>query len=178
MGDELSKAVYGIGHKINYKPSEIKLVYTGQWKEYIETINEKVEKRIKYDPDIAIVQIPALSNQGYIDLATSPIEDITDLMNTPYFQLGCPRIMGSSLYVSTGFITGLVTSYLRLNTGIDIVSNAEGRSGNSGGPLVNKEGDLIGIHHSRYDKDGQGVATPVMEGSNVYELASLDQYFQ
>lgn len=169
MGDQLSKAVYGLGHLIHYKPTDIKLVFTGNWREYYE--------KIIYDPDIAIIQIPALSNQGCIDLANEPLNE--DIGSTLFFTIGNPEIMNDGLRVSTGIITSTLTYFDHFPiTGPFLTSDAETRSGNSGGPFINEDGNLLAIHVSRQRDSVYEHCIPVWKGSRVYEMARLDQYFQ
>ncbi len=124
-------------------------------------------KLINYDPetDLALIKIPATR-----DLPVIPVGTSSDLLRgETVIAIGNP--FGYNHTVTVGIISGLhrdiavngTQQYLDL-----IQTNADINPGNSGGPLLNAEGDVIGINVAvRIGAQGIGFAIPIDKSLEV-----------
>lgn len=85
--------------------------------------------------DLALIEIPELAGRPYIPLAGEPAR-----VGEIVFGIGCPQVMASERVCSAGSIKELSEDMIR--------SDTEFRIGNSGGPLVNENGELLGVSTS------------------------------
>lgn len=93
---------------------------------------------IDKEQDLALVQVHAGRTLPTVGLATEPPNE-----GAACFVLGFPLIdrMGASIKVTQGIVSGTG----RQGVGADIVVDAKVNPGNSGGPLLDKYGRVIGI---------------------------------
>jgi hypothetical protein len=120
----------------------------------------KVSKILGYDKDldIAILSVP-VSNKSSLKLSTFKAET-GDAIYT----------IGSSLGLEGTFTNGIVTNPSRIFENVDYIQiNAAISPGNSGGPLLNAYGEVIGINSMQYDY-GQNLNFAI----NIQQLYAID----
>ncbi len=112
------------------------------------------------DLDLAILKLD--SNRDDFPAATlGDYEDITIGEGVIALGFPFPTDLGEELSVSSGIVSSLRSS-LSFVDGEFIQTDAAINSGNSGGPLVNLKGEVIGINTLVYtDGEGLGFAIPV-----------------
>ena len=137
--------------------------------------NYSFAKVIGIDPvaDLALLQLeldPDTPPPVYLE-----IEPETPLISSPVVAIGHP--MGLQWSVTTGTINhqerpGKITPYVNV-----IQHSAEINKGNSGGPLINENGDIVGINTYILAPDGQwtGVAYAI-RGDTIYN--SVEQMLE
>ena len=137
--------------------------------------NYSYAKVIGIDPvaDLALLQLeldPDLPPTVYLE-----IEQETPVIAEPVVAIGHP--VGLQWTVTTGSINhqerpGKITPYVNV-----IQHSAEINKGNSGGPLINANGDIVGINTYMLSPDGQwaGVAYAI-RGDTVYD--SVEQMLE
>ena len=137
--------------------------------------NYSFAKVIGIDPvaDLALLQLeldPDLPPPTYLE-----IEQETPVIAEPVVAIGHP--VGLQWSVTTGTINhqerpGKITPYVNV-----IQHSAEINKGNSGGPLINENGDIVGINTYMLAPEGQwaGVAYAI-RGDTVY--ASVEQMLE
>ena len=137
--------------------------------------NYSFAKVIGIDPvaDLALLQLeldPDLPPPTYLE-----IEQEVPVIAEPVVAIGHP--VGLQWSVTTGSINhqerpGKITPYVNV-----IQHSAEINKGNSGGPLINENGDIVGINTYMLAPDGQwaGVAYAV-RGDTVYD--SVEQMLE
>jgi len=145
-------------HHVVAKASEIKVITSDQ-KEYQAQI-------LGTDPrsDLAVLQIEARGNPPEIKMG-----DSDDLMiGETVIAIGNP--FGLSHTVTTGVVSALdrtvrTEGHVYRNF---IQTDASINPGNSGGPLLNLDGELIGINTAIYQKaEGIGFAIPVNKAKRI-----------
>jgi len=137
--------------------------------------NYSFAKVIGIDPvaDLALLQLeldPDTPPPVYLE-----IEPETPLISSPVVAIGHP--MGLQWSVTTGTINhqerpGKITPYVNV-----VQHSAEINKGNSGGPLINENGDIVGINTYILAPDGQwtGVAYAI-RGDTIYN--SVEQMLE
>lgn len=116
----------------------------GRLSDPIQTLDyeQKIQNAdfIGYNPeyDIAILKIPGEYN--YLELANSDNIQIGEKV----IAIGNP--LGLQFSVSEGIVSGVHRDGLN-NKGVYIQTDAALNPGNSGGPLINKQGEVIGINN-------------------------------
>ncbi|HVX76732.1 MAG TPA: trypsin-like peptidase domain-containing protein [Bradyrhizobium sp.] len=110
------------------------------------------------DADLAVLRIAATG------LAAVTIDDADDLQPGD-FVVTLGNALGLGQSVSFGVVSALHRSYGEIRQADLIEIDASLRPGNSGGPLVDLRGDLIGVNMARSDETGSergfGFAVPV-----------------
>ena len=95
---------------------------------------------IGYDLDMDVVVIKVLGTYNYLELADSDEVQIGEAV----IAIGNP--LGLQFSVSEGIVSGVNRDGIS-NEGIYIQTDAALNPGNSGGPLINKQGKVIGINN-------------------------------
>ena len=137
----------------------------------ITFINEKsfqaVVKGVDADMDLAVVAVPLSS----LDDATRDAITVARLGDSDNLKLGEPVVaIGNALGYGQSVTNGIVSALNRQmttedgSTGTYIQTNAAINHGNSGGALLNVNGEVIGINAARIDGstvEGMGYAIPI-----------------
>lgn len=127
----------------------------------MENGNEyKVDKILGYnkDLDIAILSVP-ITNNPVLEISPYNVE-VGDSIYT----------IGSSLGLEGTFTNGIVTNASRFFEKVEYIQiNAAISSGNSGGPLINAYGEVVGINTMQY-VDGQNLNFAI----DIEQLYSID----
>jgi S1-C subfamily serine protease len=109
---------------------------------------------IALDSDLAILRIAEEVDLPVAELRTTPVE-----RGEPVVVVGYPE--GGPATVTTGQVVGLVSGEL-LGEPADVIRiDAEIRPGNSGGPVLDQDGRVIGIVFAHEPDAGTGLAVPV-----------------
>lgn len=111
---------------------------------------------IDYEQDLALLQIPA-QNLAPLSLA----EQATVQLGQDVRAIGFPLsdVLGTGLKVTRGTVSGLLTRNGREEIQIDAAVNP----GNSGGPVVNSRGQVVGVASAKLahaDVSGVGFCVP------------------
>ena len=122
------------------------------------------KKIILFDEiDLALVKFTA-NNQNYQIAEINNSEKIEEL--TQIFVAGYP-LPGNAMRQTFNITTGNITSIDTFNTaGYDLVYTNATRKGMSGGPILNENGQLIGIH-GRAEGTLLADGTPIKAGFNL-----------
>lgn len=122
------------------------------------------------DADVDIAVLSFSSNGLFQTLQVSPLGD-SDLLSKGRIVLACGHPEGYDFY---GSVTMGVVSGTNRTVGTDpvlyIQHDASINSGNSGGPLYNLAGEVIGINVSKYattEIEGMGFAIPINTALDV-----------
>ena len=109
---------------------------------------------IAVDSDLAVLQLRGASDLPVAELRTEPVE-----RGEPVIVVGYPG--GGPATVSTGRVVSLIEGEL-LGEPADVIRvDAEIQQGNSGGPLLDEEGRVIGIVFALDAGSGDGLAVPI-----------------
>jgi S1-C subfamily serine protease len=109
---------------------------------------------IALDSDLAILRLDDDVDLPVAELRTTPVE-----RGEPVVVVGYPE--GGPATVTTGRVVGLVSGEL-LGEPADVIRiDAEIRPGNSGGPVLDEQGRVIGIVFALEPGTGTGLAVPV-----------------
>lgn len=109
---------------------------------------------VAVDSDLAILQLDAATDLPVAELRESPVE-----IGESVIAVGYPG--GGPATVSSGEVVALVEGDL-LDEPADIIRvDAEIRQGNSGGPLLDEAGRVIGVVFALDVNSGDGLAVPV-----------------
>lgn len=132
-------------------------------------IESKEAKVIGTDPesDIAVIKIDA-KNLPCVELGDS------DALKVGEWVLAIGNPFGLTHTVTAGIVSAKGRSGLRLNSYEDFIqTDAAINFGNSGGPLLNIEGKVIGINSAIFSQSGGsmgiGFAIPINMARNVYK---------
>lgn len=160
---------------------------------YILTNNHVVSgaKKIKVtNTEDVTVDATLLGSDEYVDLAVLRVDksfvlqvaqlgDSTDLkIGDTVFAIGTPISVTYANSVTKGIISGVNrTVTVTLENGTDFMmevmqTNAAINPGNSGGPLVNMDGEVVGINTLKLVKDeieGMGFSIPIEMASSVLD---------
>jgi Do/DeqQ family serine protease len=127
-------------------------------------------KVVGTDPesDLAVLRVPADAHLSAITFATTDSLRVGDVV----LAIGNPFGVGQT--VTSGIVSALGRSHLGINTFENFIqTDAAVNPGNSGGALVDSNGDLIGINTAIYSQNGGsmgiGFAIPVSLARNVME---------
>ncbi len=127
-------------------------------------------KVVGTDPesDLAVLRVPADARLSAITFATADSLRVGDVV----LAIGNPFGVGQT--VTSGIVSALGRSHLGINTFENFIqTDAAVNPGNSGGALVDSNGDLIGINTAIYSQNGGsmgiGFAIPVSLARNVME---------
>lgn len=125
---------------------------------------------IAVDSDLAILQLA-----GDIDLPVAELREEPVEAAEPIIVVGYPG--GGPATITTGEVVSLVEGEL-LDEPADVIRvDAEIRQGNSGGPLLDEEGRVIGVVFALDVASGDGLAVPIdtlLERLDGRELATPD----
>jgi S1-C subfamily serine protease len=110
---------------------------------------------IALDADLAILRVPG-ADLPVARLRTDPI-----VVGELVAAIGYPG--GGPATITTGTVVGRRTSTFAGEDSLVIVTDAAVRQGNSGGPLVDAEGRVVGVVVALSVSDGLGLAIPVPE---------------
>lgn len=109
---------------------------------------------IAVDSDLAVLQLRGATDLPVAELRTEPVEQ-----GEPVIVVGYPG--GGPATVSTGEVVALIEGEL-LGEPADVIRvDAEIQQGNSGGPLLDEEGRVIGIVFALDVGSGDGLAVPI-----------------
>jgi S1-C subfamily serine protease len=109
---------------------------------------------VAVDSDLAVLQLATDVDLPEAELRTDPVR-----VGEQVFAVGYPA--GGPATVSEGRILGLVDGTL-LGEPADVIRvDAEIRQGNSGGPLFDAEGRVVGVVFALETQAGTGLAVPV-----------------
>ncbi len=134
---------------------------------------EAVVKGVDADMDLAVVAVPLSS----LDDATRDAITVARLGDSDNLKLGEPVVaIGNALGYGQSVTNGIVSALNRQmttedgSTGTYIQTNAAINHGNSGGALLNVNGEVIGINAARIDGstvEGMGYAIPISAASPI-----------
>jgi len=160
---------------------------------YILTNNHVVSgaKKIKVtNTEDVTIEATLLGSDEYVDLAVLRVDksfvlqvaqlgDSTDLkIGDTVFAIGTPISVTYANSVTKGIVSGVNrTVTVTLEDGTDFMmevmqTNAAINPGNSGGPLVNMDGEVVGINTLKLVKDeieGMGFSIPIEMASSVLD---------
>ena len=108
---------------------------------------------IALDADLAVIRVVGL------DLPVARVRDTPAVLGEPVAVIGYPGGGGST--ITTGEVLGLTDGPILGEQVPAIRVSAEVRPGNSGGPLIDAEGRVIGVIFALTGPDGDGLAVPV-----------------
>ncbi len=108
---------------------------------------------IATDADLAVIRVRGL------DLPPASVRDTPAVVGEPVAVIGYPGGGGST--ITTGRVLGLTDGPILGEQVPAIRVDAEVRPGNSGGPLVDAEGQVIGVIFALTGPGGDGLAVPV-----------------
>ncbi len=118
------------------------------------------------ETDLAVLDLKADDSLPYLEMGDSD----TALVGEPAIAIGNPFGLGHT--VTTGVISAVKRSIQTKERVYHdfIQTDASINPGNSGGPLLNADGELIGINTAIYQKaQGIGFAIPINRARNVVE---------
>jgi len=119
--------------------------------------------------DVAVLKIEA-SNLPVLPLDDSEEVEVGDLV----LAIGNPFGVGQT--VTNGIVSALARAQMGSNDNVYIQTDAPINPGNSGGPLVDMDGDMIGLNNSIYSRTGTstgvGFAIPAAVVRQVVEAAT------
>ena len=138
-----------------------------------ETTAEAVVKGTDADMDLAVIAVPIAS----LSEDTQNAITIAKLGDSDKLKLGEPVVaIGNALGYGQSVTNGIVSALNREmiaedgSTGTYIQTNAAINHGNSGGALLNINGEVIGINAARIDGssvEGMGYAIPISSASPI-----------
>ncbi len=108
---------------------------------------------IAQDADLAVIRVSAL------DLPPARIREEPAAVGEPIAVIGYPGGGGST--ITTGTVLGFTDGPILGETVPAIRVDAEVRPGNSGGPLIDREGRVIGVIFALSGPGGDGLAVPI-----------------
>lgn len=108
---------------------------------------------IALDADLAVIRVIGL------DLPVASVRRTPAVIGEPVAVIGYPGGGGST--ITTGTVLGLTDGPILGEQVPAIRVDAEVRPGNSGGPLIDAEGRVIGVVFALTGPDGDGLAVPV-----------------
>ncbi|MFP4186898.1 MAG: S1C family serine protease [Acholeplasmataceae bacterium] len=121
--------------------------------------------------DLQVHESPALDDKEGIELV--PGQDV--------FAIGTPEDIDKFNYTTSGILSLKDFTYNGV-TNLGLMHNAELNPGNSGGPLFNLNGDLIGINVAKVStisgKDGEVAAEGLNYSLNINVLATIVSEFK
>jgi serine protease Do len=119
------------------------------------------------ETDLAVLKIDAGHDLPFVTLGDSNKAEVGDWVLAIGSPFGLEKTVTAGIISQTQRQTPYATSFQRF-----IQTDAAINRGNSGGPLVNMDGEVIGINSqiatSTGDYNGVGFALPATEASNVY----------
>jgi S1-C subfamily serine protease len=108
---------------------------------------------IALDADLAVIKVVG-ADLPTATLRTSPVS-----IGEPVAVIGYPG--GGPATITTGRILGFTDGPVLSESAPAIVVDAEVRQGNSGGPLIDAHGDVVGVIFALSRDSGYGLAVPV-----------------
>lgn len=108
---------------------------------------------IALDADLAVIRVVGL------DLPVATVRVEPAVIGEPIAVIGYPG--GGGATITTGEVLGLTDGPILGEQVPAIRVDAEVRPGNSGGPLIDAEGRVIGVIFALTGPDGDGLAVPV-----------------
>lgn len=123
---------------------------------------------VAVDSDLAILQLGDDAGLPVAELRTTPVE-----VGEPIVVVGYPD--GGPATVTTGTVLGLVDGELLGEPANVLRIDAEIRQGNSGGPVLDQQGRVVGVVFALEVEGGTGLAVPVttlIERLDAAELAA------
>jgi S1-C subfamily serine protease len=108
---------------------------------------------IARDADLAVIRVRGL------DLPVATVRDTPAVVGERVAAIGYPG--GGGATITTGVVLGLTDGPILGESVPAIRVSAEVRPGNSGGPLVDAEGRVIGVIFATTGPGGDGLAVPV-----------------
>lgn len=133
------------------------------------------------DYDIAVVRIQ--TTRALRVHKVGPIDDntLTEIIKgQDVIAIGTPQALDKFNYVTTGTVSLTTYAYNNL-AGLGLMHDAELNPGNSGGPLFNLNGDLIGINVAKVadiaTKDGNIAAEGLNYSLNINKIAPTIRNF-
>jgi S1-C subfamily serine protease len=108
---------------------------------------------IARDADLAVIRVRGL------DLPVADVRDEPAIIGEPVAAIGYPG--GGGATITTGVVLGFTDGPILGEQVPAIRVSAEVRPGNSGGPLVDADGLVIGVIFAQTGPGGDGLAVPV-----------------
>ncbi len=108
---------------------------------------------IAQDADLAVIRVSGL------DLPRATVRTAPAVVGEPVAVIGFPG--GGGATITTGRVLGFTDGPILGETVPAIRVDAEVRPGNSGGPLIDAEGQVIGVIFALSGPGGDGLAVPV-----------------
>jgi S1-C subfamily serine protease len=108
---------------------------------------------IALDADLAVIKVVG-ADLPMATLRTTPVT-----IGEPIAVIGYPG--GGPATITTGRVLGFTDGPVLGESTPAIVIDAEVRQGNSGGPLIDADGDIVGVIFALSRESGNGLAVPV-----------------
>jgi S1-C subfamily serine protease len=108
---------------------------------------------IALDADLAVIKVIGA------DLPTATLRSSPVTIGEPIAVIGYPG--GGPATITTGRVLGFTDGPVLGESSPAIVVDAEVRQGNSGGPLIDAAGDVVGVIFALSRDSGDGLAVPV-----------------
>lgn len=124
--------------------------------------------------DLAVIKADISKEKGDFSLVQAPLGDSSSLHAGDWvIAVGCP--VGLDFTVTLGVVSSPRRSAMEVGAphlkGSYIQTDAALNSGNSGGPLVNDQGEVIGINTMvRTNTEAIGFAIPINRAQQIYEV--------
>jgi serine protease Do len=123
------------------------------------------------ETDLAVVKIDAKKDLPFLSFGDSDTSEVGDWVLAIGSPFGLTKTVTAGIISQTRRETPYATAFQRF-----IQTDAAINRGNSGGPLVNMDGEVIGVNSqiatSTGDYNGVGFALPSREAQNVYKQIS------
>ncbi|MFL6374640.1 MAG: trypsin-like peptidase domain-containing protein, partial [Pyrinomonadaceae bacterium] len=123
------------------------------------------------ETDLAVLKIDAKKDLPFLKFGNSEKAEVGDWVLAIGSPFGLTKTVTAGIISQTRRETPYATAFQRF-----IQTDAAINRGNSGGPLVNMDGDVIGVNSqiatSTGDYNGVGFALPSHEAENVYKQIS------
>ncbi len=108
---------------------------------------------VNEEADLAIIKVGSPTNESFLKLLTKPT-DPRSLRGTNV------RVIGNTGGLGLSFYDGRITNVVGDADNLVILHDANTAGGSSGGPLISKDGELVGVNHSSLPSLNAKAAAP------------------